>query len=173
MFQYYFALFLANHFSVFSPSRNKSTSFYPRRSWLGIGAINTNLLGSVCNSYFLFLSPVSSPSPTTVDLVPPNEQPSPQTRSITNSPPASPTTNVLIKNSIPFSAVYPEPEDEPLRTTNTSWQNVRPLVLLPRHPKSQHHSESVALQTKLKRAFCLSGQSSWKASNQSSFALQT
>ena len=79
---------------------------------------------------FSFLSPVSSSS-TPLDPVPPNEQPNSQTRSITNSPPASPTTNVLIDNSIPFFAVYPESE---LKHVDPSISQDRTFVLLLRAP---------------------------------------
>ena len=99
-----------------------------------------------------FLSPVSPASSTTVvDPVPLNEQPNPQTRSIAKSPLASPTTNVLINNSTPFSAVYSESEDESLRPPNISRQNVRPLASRPRHSNSQNHTKSVALCKKHRR----------------------
>ena len=98
---------------------------------------------------FSFLSPGSSL--TTVDPVPLNEQSNPQTRSIANSPPASPTTNVLVNNSIPLSAVYPESEDESLRPTNISRENVRPFASRPRHSNSQNHGKSVALYKQHRR----------------------
>ena len=94
---------------------------------------------------FSILSSVSSLSSTTVDHVPLNEQSNPQTRSITNSPLASPTTNVLINNSIPLSADYPESEHESLRPTNISKQNVRPFAPRPKHCYFQNHAKSVAL----------------------------
>ena len=100
---------------------------------------------------FFHLSPVSSPCSTTVNLVSPTQQPKSQTRSITNSSPASPTTNVLINNSIPFSAVYHESEDEPLRSSNISRQNVRPFASRPRHFNSQNHAETVALYKQHRR----------------------
>ena len=95
---------------------------------------------------FSFLSPVSSPSPTTVDPVPHSEQ------SRANFHPASPTTN-LINNSIPLSAVYPESEDESLRPTNISGQNTRPPVPRPRHSNSQNHAKSVALYKQHRREY--------------------
>ena len=101
--------------------------------------------------FFSFLSPVSSPSSTTVVPVPLNEQSNPQTRSITNSPPASPTTNVFVNNSLPLSAVHPESEDGSLRPTNNSRQNVRPVASRARHSSSQNHPKSVALYKQLRR----------------------
>ena len=97
-----------------------------------------------------FLSPVSSPSPT-VDPVPSIEQSNPPTRSITNSTPVSPTANVLINNSIPFSTVYPESEDEPLRLTDLSRENIRPVASYSRHSNSQHSAKSVALYKQHRR----------------------
>ena len=94
---------------------------------------------------FSFLSPVSSPSSTTVDTVPHNEQSNPQTRPIVNSPLASPTTNVLINNAIPSSAVYTESEDENLRPTGISRGNIRSVASRPRHHNSQNNAKSVAL----------------------------
>ena len=73
---------------------------------------------------FSFLSPVSSLSSTTVDPEPPIEHPNPQARLLNNSPPASPTTNVLINNAIAFSTVNLESEDEPLRPTDISRGNI-------------------------------------------------
>ena len=60
-------------------------------------------------------------------------------------------TNAVVSNSIPFSAVYPESEDDPLRPTNTSRQNVRPLASRPRHSNSQHHAKSVTLYKQHRR----------------------
>ena len=60
-------------------------------------------------------------------------------------------TNTVVRNSIPFSAVYPEIEDEPLGPTNTSRQNVRPLAPRPRHSNSQHHAKSVTLYKQHRR----------------------
>ena len=100
---------------------------------------------------FSFLSPVSSPSSTTVEPILHNEQSNPQTRSIVNSPPASPTTNVLINNAIPSSAVYPESDDESLRPTNISRRNTFPPVSHPRHPNLQNHAKSVALYKQHRR----------------------
>ena len=95
-------------------------------------------LDQCANPVFSILSPVSSPFSTTVDPVQHNAQPNPQTRSLANSLPASPSANVLNINSILFSAVYPESEDEPLRLTSTSKQTVRPFVSHPRHSDSQN-----------------------------------
>ena len=100
---------------------------------------------------FSFLSPVSSPSSTTVDPVPPNEQSNPQPKSGANSLPASPTTSVLIKNSIPLSAVYPESEDELLRPTHISRQNGRPFSSSPKHSNSRNNAKSVALYKQHRR----------------------
>ena len=94
---------------------------------------------------FSFLSQISSPSFTTVDPVPPNEQLNPQTRSKTHLPPDFPTANTRNNNSFPFSTAYPESEDEPLRLTNTPRENVRPFASRPLHSNSQHHAKSVAL----------------------------
>ena len=105
----------------------------------------------MCNSYFFIFWPVSSPSSETVDHIQPNEKPNLQTRSITNSPLASPTTNVLINNSIPFCTLYHESEDEQPRPTTTSRQNVRPLASRPKHPNSQHYAESMALYKQHRR----------------------
>ena len=93
---------------------------------------------------FFHFSPVSSPSSTTVDPEPSNEQPHRPARSLANSPNSFPTVNLLMKNSIPFSAVHPESEDEPLRSTNTSRQNVLSFASCPRHSNSQNHANSVA-----------------------------
>ena len=100
---------------------------------------------------FSFLSPVSSSSSTTVDPVLHNEQSNPQTRSIVNSPPASPTTTVLIKNAIPFPAVYPESDDESLRPTNISGRNTCPSVSRPKHPNPKNHAKSKALYKQHRR----------------------
>ena len=104
-----------------------------------------NCLVHCATPVFSFPSPVLSPSSTTVDPVPHNEQSNPQTRSIANSPPASPTTDVLINNSIPLSAVYPDSEDESLRPTNISGQNVRPSASSPKQYNSRKNAKSVAL----------------------------
>ena len=100
---------------------------------------------------FSFLSPVSSPSSTTVDSLPPNEQSNPQTRSIANSPPASPTTNELINNSIPPSAIYPESEGELLRPTHIFRQKGRPFSSSPKHSNSRNNAKSVALYKQHRR----------------------
>ena len=102
---------------------------------------------------FPILSPVSSPSSTTVDPVPPIEQPNPQARLLNSSPPASPTTNVLINNSIPFSTVDLESEDEPLRHTDISRENIRPVISRPRHANSQNNAKSVALYKRHRREY--------------------
>ena len=68
-----------------------------------------------------------------------------------NFHPASPTTNVLINNSIPLSAVYPESEDESLPPTNISGQNTNPFVSRPRHSNPQNHAKSVALYKQHRR----------------------
>ena len=102
---------------------------------------------------FSFLSPVSSPSSTTVDPEPPTEQPNPQARLSNSSPPASPTTNVLINNSIPFSTVNLEPKNEPLLPADISRENVRPPTLCPRHAQSQNNAKSVALYKQHRREY--------------------
>ena len=102
---------------------------------------------------FSFLSPVSSPSSTTVDPILHNEQSNPQTRSIVNSPPVSPTTNVLINNATPSSAVYTESEDETLRPTGISRENIRSVASRPRHPNRQHNAKSVALYKQHRREY--------------------
>ena len=99
---------------------------------------------------FSFFPPVSSPSSTTVDPVLRNEQSNPQTRLLVNSPPVSPTTNVLINNAIP-SAVYPASDDESLRPTDTSGRNTRPSVSRPRNSNPQNHAKSVALYKQHRR----------------------
>ena len=91
-----------------------------------------------------------------MDLQPPNEQSNPQTRSKANSPPACPTTNVLIDNSVSLSHIYAVPEDESLRPTNISGQNVRPSASRPRHSNSQNHAKSVALYKQHRREHCAS-----------------
>ena len=83
-----------------------------------------------------------------MDPVPTNEHPNTHKKSVTNSPPASPTANELIKNTISISAVYPESEYEPLPSTNTSRQNVRPFASRPRHSSFKNHAKSVALNKK-------------------------
>ena len=83
-----------------------------------------------------------------MDPIPHNEQSNPQTRSIVNSPPASPTTNVLINNAIPFSAVYPESDDESFRPTDISGRNTRLSVSRPSH---SNHAKSVALYKQHRR----------------------
>ena len=100
---------------------------------------------------FSFLSPVSSPSSTVVDHVLPNEQLNTQVRLLNSSPPASPTTNVLISNSIPFSTVDLESEDEPLRPTDISRENIRPIASRRRHANSQKNAKSVALYKQHRR----------------------
>ena len=86
-----------------------------------------------------------------MDPVPPNGQSNPQTRSIANSRPASPTTNVLINNSIPLSAVYPESEDELLRPTHISRQNGRPFSSSSEHSNPRNNAKSVALYKQHRR----------------------
>ena len=100
---------------------------------------------------FSFISPVSSPSSTAVDPEPPTEQPNPQARLSNSSPAASPTTNVLINNSIPFSTVNLESEDEPLLPADISRENIRPATLRPRHANSQNNAQSVALYKQHRR----------------------
>ena len=108
-------------------------------------------LNQCATPVFSFISPVSSPSSTTVNPVLHNEQSNPQTRSVVNSPPASPTTNVLINNAIPSSAVYPESDDESLRLTDISGRNTRPSVSRPIHSNPQNHAKSVALYKQHRR----------------------
>ena len=93
---------------------------------------------------FSFLPAVSSAPPNIIDHVPHNEQPNSQTGLVTNSPLASPTANILIINSIAFSAVYTESEDELLRPSKTSRRDVPPFVSRTQRTKSQHHVESVS-----------------------------
>ena len=95
--------------------------------------------------FFSLLSPVICPSSTTVDPLPPKEQPNSQTRKTSNSPPVFPSATVLVNNSIPFPAVYPESEDEPLRSTNTSRQNVCSRASRIKHFNTRNHTKSVAL----------------------------
>ena len=102
---------------------------------------------------FSFLSPVSSPSSTTVDPILHNEQSNPQTRSIINSPPVSPTTNVFINNATPSSAVYTESEEETLRPTGISRENIRSVASQPRHPNPQNNAKSVALYKQHRREY--------------------
>ena len=108
-------------------------------------------LNQCATPIFSFLPRVSSPSSTTLDPVLRNEQSNPQTRSIVNSPPASPTTNVLINNAISSSAVYPESDDESQRLTGISGRNTRPSVSRPRHSNPQNHAKSVALYEQHRR----------------------
>ena len=110
-----------------------------------------NCLDQCATPVFSFLSPVSSPSSTTVDPVPANGQSNPQTESIANPPPASPTANVLINNSIPLSAVYPESEDEPLRPTDISRENIRPVDKRFSYSNSHNNAKSVALYKQHRR----------------------
>ena len=86
-----------------------------------------------------------------MDPEPPTEQPNPQARLSNSSPPASPTTNVLINNSIPFSTVNLEFENEPLLPADISRENVRPATLRPRHAQSQNNAKSVALYKQHRR----------------------
>ena len=88
-----------------------------------------------------------------MDPVPHNEHSNSQKRLTANSPPASPTTNVLINNSILLSAVYPEPEDEPLRPTDISRENIRSVASRPRRPNSQNNAKSVALYKQHRREY--------------------
>ena len=75
----------------------------------------------------------------------------PQTRPIANSPPAPPTTNVLIINSIPLSALYPESEGELLRPTQISRQSGRPFSSSTRHSNSRNNAKSVDLYKQPRR----------------------
>ena len=102
---------------------------------------------------FSFLPPVSSPSSTIVDPEPPTEQPHPQARLSNSSPPASPTTNVVINKSIPFSTVNLESEDEPLLPADISRENIRPATSRPRHANSQNNAKSVALYKQHRREY--------------------
>ena len=102
---------------------------------------------------FSFLSPVSSPSSTTVDPVPPTEQPYPQARLLNSSQPAPPNTNVLINNSIPFPTVDDESEDEPFRPTDISRENIHPVASRPRHANSQNNAKFVALYKQHRREY--------------------
>ena len=102
---------------------------------------------------FSFLSPVSSPSSTAADPVLPIEQPALQTRILNDPSPASPTTDVLINNSIPFPTVNFESEDEPLRPTDISRENIRSVASRPRHPNSQNNAKSVALYKQHRREY--------------------
>ena len=88
-----------------------------------------------------------------MDLVPPIAQPNPQTTLLHSSPPASPTTNVLINNSIPFSTVNLESEDEPLRPTDISRENIRPVASRPRLANSQNNAKHVALNKQHRREY--------------------
>ena len=108
-----FPFWKAVKFYLSSEIQTWNWSRSPQLAWISVQLL-----------FFSFLSPVSSPSSTTVHPVPTNEQPNPQARSLTNSPTTFPTTKLLINNSIPFSAVCLESEDEPFRSTNTSKQNV-------------------------------------------------
>ena len=107
-------------FYLSSGTKKRNWSHSPQLAWISVQLL-----------FFLFLSLVSSPSWTTADPVPTNEHPNTPTKSVTNSPPAFPTANELIKNTISISAVYPESEYEPLPSTNTSRQNVRPFASRP------------------------------------------
>ena len=109
------------------------------------------LLDQSATPVFSSLSPISSS--TTVDLEPPTEQPNPQAGLSNSSPPASPTVNVLIDNSIPFPTVNFESEDEPLRPTDISRENIRSVALRPRHPNSQNNAKSVALYKQHRREY--------------------
>ena len=111
------------------------------------------LLDQCATPVFSFLSPVSSPSSTTVDLGPAIEQANLQAGLSNSSPPASPTTDVLINNSIPFPTVNFESEDEPLRPTDISRENIRSVASRPRHPNSQNNAKSVALYKQHRREY--------------------
>ena len=111
------------------------------------------LLDQCATPVFSFLSPVSSPSSTTVDLEPPTEQPNPQAGLSNSSPPASPTINVLINNSIPFSTVNLESENEPFLPGDIPRENVRPTTLRPRHAQPQNNAKSVALYKQHRREY--------------------
>ena len=88
-----------------------------------------------------------------MDLEPPTEQPNPQAGLSNSSPPASPTINVLINNSIPFSTVNLESENEPFLPADISRENVRPATLHPRHAQSQNNAKSVALYKQHRREY--------------------
>ena len=86
-----------------------------------------------------------------MDPVPPIEEPTPQARILNNSSPASPTTDVLINNSIPFSTVNFESEDEHIRPSGISRETIRPAVSRPRYSNPQNHAKSVALYKQHRR----------------------
>ena len=120
---------------------------------LELEPFNPTCLDQFTTPVFSFPSPVSSPPSNTVDPVPPIEQPNPQAGSLSCSPPASPTTNALINNSIPFSTVDLQSEDEPLRPTDISRENIRPVASRPRHTNSQNNAKSVALYKQHRREY--------------------
>ena len=91
-----------------------------------------------------------------MDPEPPIEQPTPQARILNNSPPASPTANVLINNSIPLSTVNLESEDEPLRPTDISRENIRPVASRPKHANPQNNAKYVALYKQHRREYFVS-----------------
>ena len=145
----------------FQPSNSQSLALLESSeilSILGDPDLELELLTPTCldqcaTPTFSFLSPVSSPSSPTVDPVPPIEQLNPQARLLNNSPPASPTISVFINNSIPFPTVDLESEDEPLRPTDISRGNIRPVASRPRHANSQNDAKNVALYKQHRRDY--------------------
>ena len=88
-----------------------------------------------------------------MDPEPPTEKPKPQAKLSNSSPPVSPTTNVLINNSIPFSTVNIESENEPHLPADISRKIIRPATLRPRYANSQNNAKSVALYKQHRREY--------------------
>ena len=102
---------------------------------------------------FTFLSPISSPaSPIAGPAI---DQPENQKQPTSNTVPVSPTFNALLNKSHPFPSCYPESEDEP-RQPSSSRRNVQPLVLHPRHFRSQSQADTATLHRQYKREYLAS-----------------
>ena len=99
---------------------------------------------------FTFLSPISSPASPIVDFA--ISQPEDQKQLTSGTVPVSPTFNALLNKSHPFPSCYPESEDEP-QQSSSSRRNVKPLPLLPKHPRSQPQVDTVTLRRQHKREY--------------------
>ena len=76
-----------------------------------------------------------------------------QKQPTSNTVPVSPTFNALVNKSHRFPSCYPESEDEPRQSSSSSRQNVRPLLLHPRHFRSQSQVDNVTLHRQHKREY--------------------
>ena len=90
---------------------------------------------------FTFLSPISSPASAIVG--PAIDQSENQKQPTINTVPVSPTFNALLNKSHPFPTCYPESEDELRQSSSSSRRNARPLLLYPKHFRSQSQAVTV------------------------------